>query len=161
MAVSVTALWSACFILTYTFPILNKKLSSSAYLLDLFSQYALLDLLIYFIGYRKQRENLWANWKRTNTIMKRISTLLSAIIIAAFYNLYASQVIPLSGKWQFSLDRNDVGEQEQWFRTVLPKTNANFVFSCASALVMIYQLIQNGRLNYWPFVFHCTWIREI
>lgn len=55
--------------------------------------------------------------------MKRTSTLLSAIIIvAAFCNLYASQSIPLSGKWQFSLDRNDVGEQEQWFKTVLPKT---------------------------------------
>jgi hypothetical protein len=43
-------------------------------------------------------------------------------MIAALCNLYASQVIPLSGKWQFNLDRNDVGEQEQWFRTVLPKT---------------------------------------
>jgi SP family sugar porter-like MFS transporter len=29
MSVAVTALWAACFILTYTFPILNRRLGSS------------------------------------------------------------------------------------------------------------------------------------
>ena len=45
----------------------------------------------------------------------RLSTLF--LLLCLILNVQAQQTIDLSGTWLFAIDREGVGETEQWFNT--------------------------------------------
>ena len=46
-------------------------------------------------------------------------TLLTICIVWMCFSLSAQKIIDLSGKWSFSIDRQDNGEKEKWFSHTL------------------------------------------
>ena len=46
-------------------------------------------------------------------------TLLTICLVWMCFSLSAQKIIDLSGKWSFSIDRQDNGEKEKWFSHTL------------------------------------------
>ena len=46
-------------------------------------------------------------------------TLLTICLTWMCFSLSAQKIIDLSGKWSFSIDRQDNGEKEKWFSHTL------------------------------------------
>lgn len=46
-------------------------------------------------------------------------TLLTVCLVWMCFSLSAQKIIDLSGKWSFSIDRQDNGEKEKWFNHTL------------------------------------------
>lgn len=65
--------------------------------------------------------------------MKRNRTLIPTLSLPFFDDTAAAteapSTLPLAGKWRFSLDRGDVGENERWFERTLPE-NIELPGSC-------------------------------
>ena len=46
-------------------------------------------------------------------------TLLTVCLVWMCFSLSAQKTLDLSGKWSFSIDRQDKGEKEKWFNHTL------------------------------------------
>lgn len=58
----------------------------------------------------------------------------------------AQNTIDLSGEWEFSIDRNDVGEQEKWFASTLDD-RINLPGSMPETAGMLFEAkVLNGKL---------------
>jgi MFS family permease len=66
MSVAVSALWIACFILTYTFPILNEKAWVRRAPSGFTRQFACFGFIFIFLNCRKQRANRWSRLNATS-----------------------------------------------------------------------------------------------
>ena len=51
-------------------------------------------------------------------------TLLTICLVWMCFSLSAQKIIDLSGKWSFSIDRQDNGEKEKWFSHTLNGNHA-------------------------------------
>lgn len=56
------------------------------------------------------------------SVLALLAALQGAQVQGGEENLGPTDIISLSGRWAFRLDPQDVGQNEQWFRTVLPES---------------------------------------
>ena len=117
MSVAVSALWLACFLLTFTFPMLNAQLDAA----ETFFLYAAICVAGFvFIKLKlpetknKSSANSW-----TDSLMKqKIIFLLAVVFLIAARPLRAVETIPLDGEWRFALDRTTPGRTKNGSRKI-------------------------------------------
>lgn len=135
MALATTALWIACFVLTYSFPILNKLLNAHG----TFWLYAFICLAGFLYILKKLPET---KGKSLEEIEKEIQhervtlpplksiPVKGAVLFVIVIGLAAlsctrhpiQQKANLAGKWQYALDPEDKGMKERWFRKTFQDT---------------------------------------
>ena len=73
-------------------------------------------------------------------------TLLTICLVWMCFSLSAQKIIDLSGKWSFSIDRQDNGEKEKWFSR-RPRIAVTYKYRILKLFQNLFQLAYCSGLD--------------